>query len=95
MTSVVNVLSPNSGGNYHTTYFPQSTFLRASRLFYCHVIGHDYVELDFKHDSFSEILILRGDKRGDDAIMTSLADGVNHHDRIAGVVINSNNRLPR
>ena len=43
-----------SGGDYHTTFFPQPTFL-SSRFYFAHVENYEYVELDFREKAFHEI----------------------------------------
>ena len=43
-----------SGGDYHTTFFPQPTFL-SSRMYFTHVRNYEYAELDFREDTFHEI----------------------------------------
>ena len=37
------------GGDYWTTYFPQATFV-SSRLYYLHLHGHDYAEINFSKE---------------------------------------------
>ena len=44
------------GGDYHTTFFPQPTFV-SSRLYFAHVENYEYAELDFQEDSFHEIAL--------------------------------------
>ena len=43
-----------SGGDYHTTFFPQPTFL-SSRFYFAHVENYEYAELDFREKTFHEI----------------------------------------
>ena len=43
-----------SGGDYHTTFFPQPTFL-SSRLFFAHLWNYEYAELDFRETGFHEV----------------------------------------
>lgn len=43
-----------SGGDYHSTYFPQPTFV-SSRAYYCHTSATNYMILDFKNADFHEI----------------------------------------
>lgn len=45
-----------AGGDYHTTYFPQTTFL-SSRNFYCHYVGYNYGEVSFMPENFHEIFL--------------------------------------
>ncbi|KAK3602066.1 hypothetical protein CHS0354_008021, partial [Potamilus streckersoni] len=45
-----------SGGDYHTTYYPQPTF-HSSRLYYCHYNGSNYAVLAFDHPQFHEIFV--------------------------------------
>ncbi|XP_070561503.1 sulfoquinovosidase-like isoform X3 [Ptychodera flava] len=42
------------GGDYHTTYFPEPTFV-SSRKFYCHFDTSVYSVLDFRNPSFHEV----------------------------------------
>ena len=46
--------SDGGGGDYHTTFFPQSTFL-SSRLYFFHLEGTAYAELDFTHEDYHQI----------------------------------------
>ena len=43
-----------SGGDYHTTFFPQPSFL-SSRLFFAHRWNYEYAELDFRETGFHEV----------------------------------------
>ena len=45
-----------AGGDYHTTYFPQPTFV-SSRKFYCIYKGSTYTEFNFQPPNFHEIYI--------------------------------------
>ena len=45
-----------SGGDYHTTFFPQPSFL-SSRLYLAHVENYAYAELDFRAPDFHEIAL--------------------------------------
>lgn len=45
-----------AGGDYHTTYFPQTTFL-SSRNFYCHYSGYNYAEVNLQPPTFHEIFL--------------------------------------
>lgn len=46
--------SDGGGGDYHTTFFPQPTFLSSSRYF-LHLMNYEYAELDFEAEDFHEI----------------------------------------
>ncbi|KAH9503598.1 hypothetical protein Btru_066941 [Bulinus truncatus] len=46
-----------SGGDYHTTYFPQPSYV-SSRRYYMHYGGLNYAVLDFRHPEFHEIFAL-------------------------------------
>lgn len=46
--------SDGGGGDYHTTFFPQPSFI-SSRLYMVHLGNFDYSELDFRAESFHEI----------------------------------------
>ncbi|KAL8589435.1 hypothetical protein ACOMHN_021587 [Nucella lapillus] len=46
-----------AGGDYHTTYFPQPTFI-STRNYYFHHGGSNYAVMDFSHDAFHEVYIL-------------------------------------
>ncbi|ESO84316.1 hypothetical protein LOTGIDRAFT_196733 [Lottia gigantea] len=46
-----------SGGDYHTTYFPQPTFY-SSQKYYFHHGGSNYAILDFGHQDFHEVFIM-------------------------------------
>ena len=43
-----------SGGDYHTTFFPQPTML-SSRMFFAHLENTEYAELDLRENAFHEI----------------------------------------
>ena len=43
-----------SGGDYHTTFFPQPTMI-SSRMYFAHVENYEYCELDLRENSFHEI----------------------------------------
>jgi len=43
-----------SGGDYHTTFFPQPTLL-SSRLYFAHLHNYEYAELDLRERDFHEI----------------------------------------
>ena len=42
------------GGDYHTTFFPQPTFV-SSRKYFFHLENYDYAELDFRESGYHEI----------------------------------------
>lgn len=44
------------GGDYHTTFFPQPTFV-SSRMYFAHLHNYDYAELDFRSGTFHEIAV--------------------------------------
>ena len=43
-----------SGGDYHTTFFPQPTLL-SSRLYFAHLHNYEYAELDLREKDFHEL----------------------------------------
>ena len=43
-----------SGGDYHTTFFPQPTMV-SSRLYFAHLENYEYAELDLREKNFHEI----------------------------------------
>ena len=45
-----------SGGDYHTTFFPQPTFV-SSRLYFAHLMNYEYAELDFREPAYHEITL--------------------------------------
>ncbi|KAK7102623.1 hypothetical protein V1264_020815 [Littorina saxatilis] len=45
------------GGDYHTTNFPQPSYI-SSRGYYLYHEGPDYVVMDFTHDNFHEVFVL-------------------------------------
>ena len=45
-----------SGGDYHTTFFPQPTFV-SSRKYFAHLENYDYAELDFREEAFHEVCV--------------------------------------
>ncbi|KAL4227121.1 hypothetical protein ACF0H5_015094 [Mactra antiquata] len=45
-----------AGGDYHTTYFPQPTFI-SDRKYYCHYDGTNYVEVNLQPLTFHEIYV--------------------------------------
>ena len=48
--------SDGGGGDYHTTFFPQPTFV-SSRLYFAHLENYEYGELDFRDPRFHEIAL--------------------------------------
>lgn len=48
--------SDGGGGDYHTTFFPQPTFL-SSRLWFAHLENYEYCELDFRDENYHEIAL--------------------------------------
>ena len=46
--------SDGGGGDYHTTFFPQPTFV-SSRMYWAHLENYEYSELDFRAPNFHEI----------------------------------------
>lgn len=51
--------SDGGGGDYHTTFFPQPTFV-SSRLYWAHLENYEYSELDFRAADFHEIGVWAG-----------------------------------
>ena len=49
-------LNDHAGGDYHTTFFPQPTFV-SSRLYFAHLQNYEYAELDFRDGRFHEIAL--------------------------------------
>lgn len=45
-----------SGGDYHTTFYPQPTFV-SSRMYFAHLDGFSYCELDFREKDFHELAL--------------------------------------
>lgn len=45
-----------SGGDYHTTFFPQATFM-SSRMYFAHLENYEYSVLDFTHKEYHEISV--------------------------------------
>ncbi|XP_077998213.1 sulfoquinovosidase-like [Glandiceps talaboti] len=61
-STLVTLLSNQNdggGGAYHTTYYPEPTFV-SSRKFYCHFDTTVYSVLDFRHPKFHEVEIWSG-----------------------------------
>ena len=48
--------SDGGGGDYHTTFFPQPTFM-SSRLWFAHLESYEYCELDFRSADYHEITL--------------------------------------
>ena len=46
--------SDGGGGDYHTTFFPQPSFV-SSRRWFAHLENYEYAELDFREEDFHEI----------------------------------------
>ena len=61
------------GGDYHTTFFPQPTFV-SSRLYFAHVENYEYAELDFQEERFHEIALWST------ALQLVLGDGEHYED---------------
>ncbi len=51
-----------SGGDYHTTFFPQPTLL-SSRLYFLHLENYEYSELDLRESDFHEIGVWSSEMR--------------------------------
>ena len=51
--------SDGGGGDYHTTFFPQPSFV-SSRLYFAHLENYEYAELDFRERDFHEIALWTG-----------------------------------
>ena len=47
-------LNDRAGGDYHTTFYPQPSFV-SSRLYFAHLGNYEYAELDFRDERFHEI----------------------------------------
>ena len=45
-----------SGGDYHTTFFPQPTYV-SSRLYFAHLMNYEYAELDFREAAYHELTL--------------------------------------
>lgn len=45
-----------SGGDYHTTFYPQPTFV-SSAMYFAHLANFEYSELDFTNDTYHEICV--------------------------------------
>ena len=48
--------SDGGGGDYHTTFFPQPTFL-SSRMYFAHLENYEYAELDFRETDYHQITL--------------------------------------
>ena len=48
--------SDGGGGDYHTTFFPQPSFV-SSRLYFAHLENYEYSELDFRESDYHEITL--------------------------------------
>lgn len=51
-----------SGGDYHTTFFPQPTLI-SSRLWFVHLENYEYAELDLREPDYHEIGLWSGEAR--------------------------------
>lgn len=76
-----------AGGDFHTTYFPQPTFI-SSRKYLFHYYGSNYATLDFSHNSFHEVLI-KGTVAG-----IWIAPGNGTMDLVSSLVIDQVGRMP-
>ncbi len=56
LTGIMDAFADGAGGDYHTTYFPQPTFI-SSRRFYCHVTTTRYLEMDFENPHYHELFV--------------------------------------
>ncbi|XP_060557161.1 sulfoquinovosidase-like [Ruditapes philippinarum] len=56
VTFFADNLAGGAGGDYHTTYFPQTTFV-SSRNLYCHYGGYNYAEVNLQPPNFHEIYV--------------------------------------
>jgi alpha-glucosidase len=45
-----------AGGDYHTTFFPQPTFV-SSEKYFCHIISSAYMDFNFKNEEYHELEI--------------------------------------
>lgn len=48
--------SDGGGGDYHTTFFPQPTFV-SSRGYFAHLRNYEYSELDFREEDYHELTL--------------------------------------
>lgn len=48
--------SNGGGGDYHTTFFPQPTFV-SSRGYFAHLQNYEYSELDFREEDYHELTL--------------------------------------
>lgn len=48
--------SDGGGGDYHTTFFPQPTFM-SSRGYFAHLQNYEYSELDFREEDYHELTL--------------------------------------
>ncbi len=48
--------SDGGGGDYHTTFFPQPTFV-SSRGYFAHLQNYEYSELDFREEDYHELTL--------------------------------------
>ena len=49
-----------SGGDYHTTFYPQPTFM-SSKMYFVHVFSTEYSVLNFENSDFNEICVWSSD----------------------------------
>lgn len=61
------------GGDYHTTFFPQPTFV-SSRGYFAHLQNYEYSELDFREESYHELTLWSG------AFSLVLGDGEDYYE---------------
>lgn len=45
-----------AGGDYHTTFFPQPTFI-SSKKYFCHIVNSSYMDFNFKNEEYHELEI--------------------------------------
>ena len=48
--------SDGGGGDYHTTFFPQPTFVSSGKYFF-HLMNSEYSELDFRSSDYHEVCV--------------------------------------
>ena len=56
LTFMADVHGSGAGGDYHTTYYPQPSYV-SSKHYYCHVGGSYYMALDFTNSDFHELYV--------------------------------------
>lgn len=52
--------SDHAGGDYHTTFFPMPYYI-SSRMYFMHLENYHYSELDFRAESFHELVVWNTD----------------------------------